>query len=124
MLHANSRIDPNLPNDANSACTLTLECMLLMQAHGSYQDRQTSMADSVRSGGSQWAGSVGDDGNSSERGGRGAVDSPQSRGSGGVFGAALDDSAVRDFATPRPHTVLHASIAPDSKHSALREVDG
>ena len=63
--------------------------------NGRGHNRQSSAADSVRSGGSQWggAGPLNDDG--SGRGGRYAVDSPASRGSGGVFGAALDDSLVR-----------------------------
>ncbi len=67
-----------------------------MQTHSGHHNRQSSTADSVRSGGSGWAGAgpLSDDG--SGRGGRWAVESPPSRGSGGgVFGAALDDSVVR-----------------------------
>ena len=65
---------------------------MLTQAPGSHHARHVSQADSVRSGGSPWSGG-GDDG--SGRGGPWGVDSPPARASGGVFGAALDNSAVR-----------------------------
>jgi hypothetical protein len=66
---------------------------MLMQAPGSHHGRHASLADSVRSGGSPWSG--GDDG--SGRGGAWAVDSPPAHASGGVFGAALDSTAVQYF---------------------------